>query len=190
MQQMMVRLANRSEDILMLGVGKSLDAHLAEVGKAAVREIVTEANRLGVGPNMLPYVFWALATKAGLPRMGQKEFAALDLMVFIMERTGTMPAYRGALQVADDPATDSATDSLALHMATWSLRSMYPALLTSYKAALKSQEKLVPKLTNGQVKKGDEFEFLRKSFRQVLSLQSSMFRDGELLRRVVRLLPL
>ena len=112
------------------------------------------------------------------------------MMVFIMDRTGTMPAYQSALQVADDLRLESAVDALALHMALWAARSMYPALLMAYKEAIKSQEKLVLKLTGGRVKKGDEFEFLRLAFRQVLSLQSSMFRDGELLRRVVRLLPI
>jgi hypothetical protein len=180
----------RSEDALMLGVAKALDAGLVDIGKSAVREIVIEANRLGVPPDDLPYVFWALNTKAGLPKLDAKQQQALDMMLTIMNRTGVMPNYPSAFKPTDNLATDSAVDVVARHMGAWALRTMYPALLQAYRAALQSQVRYVTKLTNGQVKKGNEFEFLRLAFRQILSLQSRMFRDGELLRRVVRILPI
>ncbi len=185
-----MKFASAAEDALMLGVGRALDAKLTDLGKAAVREIVTAANRLGVPPDHLPYVFWALATKAGLPKLGQKESEALDMMVTVLDRTGTMPSYSSAFSVADDLGTDAAIDQLAKHMATWSLRTLYPGLLQGYKDALNSQVKAVPKATNGQVKDKDAFNFLRLAFRQIVNINSRMFRDGELLRRVVRLLPI
>lgn len=185
-----IRIADRPEDALMQGVAKALDTKLVGVGHAAVREIVTTANRLSVDPNDLPYVFWALATKAGLPRIGKKELAALDLMVTIMVRSGTMPNYQSAFNVTTSIATDSAVDVLAPHMATWAQRVMYPTLLQAYRDALTTQVKAVPAATNGKVPKDKAFDFLRLAFRQVLDLSSRKFRDGELLRRVVRILPI
>jgi hypothetical protein len=184
-----VRVA-RSEDDLMLGVGKALDAALVDVGRAGVREIVTGANRLGVDPNDLPYVFWALNSKSGLPRLGAKEQKAFDMMFMIMSRTGTMPNYSSSFTPSDNLATDAAIDVLAPQLGTWALRVMYPSLLSGYRAALKTQERKVPRATNNRVSKSNAFDFLRKTFRYAVSLKSSMFRDGELLRRIVRLLPI
>jgi hypothetical protein len=184
------RLTASPEEALMLGVAKNLDSRLADLGKAVVREIVTYANKLGVAPDDLPYVFWALATGTGLPRLGAKEHKALTTAMFIMERTGTMPNYSSAFSVASSGATDAAVDEIARHMGTWSLRTLFPGLLQAYKDALNSQVKQVQKKTNGQVPKGREFDFLRKAFRRVVPIQSRMFRDGELLFRVVNLMPI
>jgi len=186
----MMRKADRPEDALMLGVAKVLDEQLTSLGKAAVREIVTFTNQLGVLPDHLPYLFWALATDSGLPSLGSKEKAAFDTMVTILDRTDTMPKYSSAFSLVDDLTTDAAVDATTRHMGSWALKTMYPGLLKSYQMALQSQVKKVPKATDRQVPKGREFDFLRKTFRQVLSLRSRMFRDGELLRRVVRLLPI
>jgi len=190
MRQLLYRIAGRPEDALMQGVAKALDRHLANIGKSAVREIVTVANRISVDPVGLPYVFWALATKTGLPSFTTKGQQAFNLMIDIMERTDVMPNYDSAFAVPEDLAVDSAVDVIAKHMAVWSLRVMYPALLQVYQGSLNAHANAVPKATGGQVSPENAVEFLRRSFRQVLSLSSRKFRDGELLRRVVRILPI
>jgi hypothetical protein len=185
-----LKTSSRAENALMEGVGKALDSKLTDIGHAAVREIVTQGNHLSVNPKHLPYVFWALANNAGLPRLGQKEQKAFDLMISIMARTGTMPPYQGSFQPGSDDATDSAIDATATYMGRWAMRTMFPALLTAYKAALTSQVRDVPRATNGQVSQAKAFDFLRFAFRSTVDISSSMFRDGELLRRVVRVLPI
>jgi len=185
-----IKTSSRAENALMEGVGKALDSKLTDIGHAAVREIVGQGNHLSLDPTMLPYVFWAIATGSGLPRMGTKEQKAFDMMKTIMVRTGTMPPYQSAFNMADDLSVDSAVDAIATYMGRWSLRTMFPAILMAYKAALTSQVRNVPKATNGQVSSDKAFDFLRFLFRSTVDISSSMFRDGELLRRVVRLLPI
>ncbi len=180
----------RAEDALMQGVAKVLDAKLVGIGHAAVREITTEANRQGVGANDLAYVFWALASQSGLPKMPKQVQAAFDLMVVILTRSKTMPNYGSAFRVTDSMEVEAATDAVAMHMGTWARTVMFPALFHAYKAALTSQVKAVPAATGNRVRPEVAFDFLRKSFRQVLDISSRKFRDGELLRRVVRILPI
>ena len=174
----------------MLGIEKNLGKALVGIGSAAVREVVILANRLSVDPDHLPYVFWALATQSGIPAMGAQEQKAFSLLVSILVRTGTMPKYEKSFSIEDDTATNSAIDVIARHMGQWARRTMHPLLIHAYQNAINSQVAAVPAATNGLVSSGDAFDFLRKSFRQILSIRSRMFRDGELLRRVVRALPI
>lgn len=173
----------------MQGVASSLQSGLHELGQAAVREIVIQANRLSVNPDHLPYVFWALATGAGLPSLGSDQ-KLYDLAIMVMARTGTMPNYASGFTVVDDLATDSAVNVLAKHMGSWARKTLMPGLLRAYQKALQSQVKSVPRATNNAVGKDNAFEFLRRAFPQVLTMRSRMFDDGELLRRVVRVLPI
>jgi len=184
-----VRQASRSEEVLMKDVGSALESKLHSLGQAAVREIVTQANRLSVDPDHLPYVFWALATQAGLPSLG-KDQKLFDLTMMVMSRSGAMPNYQSSFSVVDDFATDSAVNTLAKHMGKWARQTMIPGLLRGYQEALTSQVKNVPRATNNTVKKKDAFEFLRRAFPQVLTMRSRMFNNGEMLRRVVRVLPI
>jgi len=174
----------------MKGVARVLNGKLVDIGNAAVREIVTFSNSLNVNPDHLPYVFWALATKTGLPPMNKKRLQAFTLMVDIMDRTETMPNWKSSMGVPDDITIDPIVDTVADHMGLWAVRVMLPLMLDGYMKALKSQVKAVPKATSGRVPKGNEVEFLRKVFRQILSIKSSMFDRGELLRQVVRVLPI
>jgi len=174
----------------MQGVAKALDAELINIGHAAVREIVAKANDQGVSAKALPYIFWALATKSGLPRLNKQQQTAFDLMVTLMARSGTMPNYSSTFAIPDDLTIDAAVDAVARHMGAWAMRTMYPSLLQGYQAALTSQTRAVPKATDGRVRAEVAFDFLRTAFRQVLDISSRKFRDGELLRRVVRVLPI
>ena len=101
-----------------------------------------------------------------------------------------MPSYDSAFNVPDEIVTDSAVDATTRHMGVWALRSMYPALLQAYQASLNAHASAVPKATGGKVSPDNAVEFLRLSFRQILSLSSRKFTNGELLRRVVRVLPI
>ena len=176
--------------VLLEGVSKALNARLVDIGRAAVREITTAGNRIGTNPDHMPYVFWALATNTGLPSMGKKQYAAYLLMVDIMEETGTMPNWKSAFNVPNSIFADVGVDALATYMGRWAFSTMIPMVLHAYKDALLSQVKNVARATDGRVSPGDEFDFLRLLFRQVLTIKSSMFNNGGLLRRVVRALPI
>jgi len=184
-----LRTGSRPEIALMMGVAKVLNVKLVDIGRAAVREVVTSSNRLGVGPDNLPYVFWTLTTNQRAST-GKKQVAAYLLMMEILERTGTMPNWQSAFNVPDDIFTDFIVDKVVRHMGVWALSTMSPMLFHAYRAALDSQVKNVLKATDGNVKAGDEFDFLRLAFRQVLSIKSSRYDNGNLLRQVVRFLPL
>ena len=185
-----VKFSSQAEDTLMQGVGQRLDRNLTKIGKEAYKELLSLANKAGIPSDALPYVLWVLDSNAGLPHLPQKEGKALQMAMDVMRRTGWLPHYSSAFTVVDNLQIDQAIDKLSRNLGTWSLRSMYPEILKAYQDALKSQVKAVPKATQGRVAPQDAFNFLRLSFRQVVTIDSSMFRDGELLRRVVRLLPL
>jgi len=182
----LAREARRPEEDLLLGIAAALDRGLAEMGRAVVREVVGQANRLGVNPDHLPYVFWALAEQANLPRMGRAEAAALELMLTITSRSGTMPNYSASFSVPHDAGTDAAINVIAKHLGTWAVKSMLPLLRKAYDLALKTQVRAVPKKTQGKVSPANAYEYLRRIFPKALMLKSRMFRDGELLLRVVR----
>lgn len=174
----------------MVAIGKDLQAVANSQGKALVRQIVTDANNLGIDPNHLQYVFWTLVNEAQWPRFNPVETMSLKLAVSIMNRTGATPNYAAGFSVPDDLTIDSATDEVIKRAAAWARMGMMPALLQGYKGALQKQVRKVPRATGRRVKKDQAFNFLRKAFRQILDLRSRWFTDGELLRRIVRMMPI
>lgn len=185
-----LRKAADDEDALMLSVGAALDRALFLVGEDARKQVTQTANSLGVSPQEMSYIFWALATKSGLPRLADKQQRAFDLMIDIMVGTQTMPNYEKGFRVPQSLAVDDAVDGVTRQMALWSIRVMLPALLRHYDAALKDQAKHVPKFTSGRVSLEQGYDFLRLSFRRILDMRSAWFRNGRLLRQVVRALPI
>lgn len=181
-------LASTTPEDLMKALGHDLMPVLKAQGYAAVREVVTEANRLGVTADDLPYAFWALATQKGLPDMGARQ-RVFTLMIDIMARTGTMPAYQKAIKVTDSETLDYTVDKLADHMATWAARSLLPFLMANYVRILNKHADKVPQATGGQVPVSNGVAYLNNAFREILTLRSAWFDDGELLRRAVRFIP-
>lgn len=181
-------LASTTPEDLMKALGNDLMPVLKAHGNAAVREVVTEAHRLGIGPDDLPYAFWALAAQQNLPDMGARQ-KVFTLMIDIMARTGTMPAYQKALKVTDSATLDYAVDKLADHMATWAARNLLPFLMLNYVKILNKYAPKVPVATKGQVPASNGVAYLNSAFREILTLRSAWFDDGELLRRAVRFIP-
>ena len=183
---------SRALDAIMKGIGKDMMPQLKDIGRMAVQEIVSEANRFHVPAEHLPYIFWSMAVHqdflSSLGRL-QKVFA---LMIDIMARTGVMPNYQRAFKIPDDEAgiaTDVTIEPLAKHMGMWAARAMAPALIKVYYDILVKWAPKVPSATEGDVSVKDGFAYLDGVFREVLTLSSSWFEDGELLRRVVRFIP-
>jgi len=181
-------LASTTPEDLMRSIGADMLPVLKEQGRASVREIVMAANRLGIQADDMPYAFWALATQKGLPDFGPKQKVS-TLMIDIMARTGTMPAYQKALKVPDSGTLDEAVDKLADHMATWAARNILPYLMANYVKILNKYASKVPQATNGQVPASNGVAYLNNAFREILTLRSTWFDDGELLRRAVRFIP-
>lgn len=184
----MILTARTDPETLMKAIGKDMMDLLLSQGRAAVREVVTEANKYRVSADDLPYVFWVLASQHELPDMGPRQ-RVYNLMLDIMSRTGAMPNYQRAFKVAEDPATDEAADKVAVHLSYWAAKQMAPALLVGYSKILSKYQNAVPEATGGQVSAVVGVDYLDSTFRQILTLRSSWFADGELLRRVVRFLP-
>ena len=180
--------AGEDPEALVKAIGRDLMLYLKEQGRTAAREIVMEANRQRVSPEDLPYVFWVLASQKELPdlRARQKVFT---LMIDIMARTGTMPNYQRAFRVADDIEVDAAVDKVAVNMALWAAKNMIPFLIHSYLRVLAKYAGKVPAVTGEEVPASNGLGYLNTAFREVLTLRSTWFEDGELLRRVVRFIP-
>jgi len=170
-------------------VAKDLMPLLKKQGRAAVREVVIEANKQGVVADNLPYVFWALAsTDTELPSFGPRQ-KIYTLMIDIMARTGAMPNYQRAFKRVDDLAVDDAVDAVAVHMSMWAARNLAPALITGYYGILDKWADKVPEATGGKVLALVGRDYLDHLFREILTLRSAWFEDGELVRRVVRFIP-
>lgn len=183
------RVARMDPEGLMKVIGKDMMVLLREQGNAAVREVNIAANKQGVAATNLPYVFWALAsTDSELPNLGLRQ-KIYTLMIFIMARTGAMPNYQRGFKPADSQSLDDAVDAVALHMATWAGRSLTPALVIGYYGILDKWAAKVPEATGGKVHSLIGREYLDYLFREILTLQSALFDDGELVRRVVRFIP-
>ena len=174
----------RPENQLMQGVATHFLAGLSQAGSEAVVEITREANRRGVPLENLPYVFWALDTQSGLPRL--PEPLLYELLMLVMRGTGTMPPYWKSFVIAEDAVTDEAVSAIALHMSRWAKKTMLPLASKAYQAALRSQVAQVPRATGGRVPAAKAGEFLSRAFPRVLSVESRSFARGDLLRRVVR----
>lgn len=183
-----MRLAAIGPEELIKTVGRDLMPVLKAQGQASVREIVTEANKHHVAPDDLPYVFWALANPKVLPDLGPRQ-KGYQLVIDIMARTGTMPAYQRAFKAVDDAAVDDAVDAVAQHMATWAYKDMLPYLMGAYVKVLSKYAGKVSEATGGQVPTSNGVAYLNRTFREILTLRSSWFEDGELLRRAVRFIP-
>lgn len=185
---MICLVAKTDPNTLMTDIGHALMPILKDQGKVAVREIVIEANRAGVSSEDMSYIFWALATDKGLPDQGPRH-KVFQVMLDIMARTGVMPNYQRAFQIPESTDTDLAVDTIALHMGMWAARTMLPALTTEYVKVLMRVAHKVPEATDGDVPVSNGVAYLNHVFREVLTLRSSMFEDGELLRRVLRIIP-
>lgn len=181
-------LASRTPEDLIRAIGNALMPVLKIQGQASVHEIVAVANRLGIQADELPYAFWTLATQKGLPNLGPRQ-KVFTLMIDIMDRTGTMPAYQKAFQVPDNATLDDAVDKLADHMAIWAVKQLLFSLTRSYIGILSKFAPDVPQVTDGQVPASNGVAYLNAAFREILTLRSAWFDDGELLRRAVRLIP-
>ena len=181
-------VATDAIEALMKSLGQDLMPVLKEQGKAAVREIVMQGLRQGVALPEMPYLFWALANQAELPDLGPRQ-KMFQVMLDIMTRTGVMPNYHKNFKVRDNLDVDAAVDAVARHMGVWAAKDMIPALMVGYFKVLTQHASKVPSVTNGQVPASNGVGYLNTLFREVLTLRSAWFDDGELLRRVVRLLP-
>lgn len=177
-----------NEEGLIKALGKDLMPNIKSQAQAAVREIIAEGNRRGVEPSQMPYLFWALATQRELPDLGGRQ-RYFQVMIDMMTRTGVLPNYQKNFRVPDDLGLDDAVDAVAQHMATWAVRSMLPALLAGYMRVLSVYASKVPAATDGVVPASNGVGYLNALLREILTLRSAWFDDGELLRRVVRLLP-
>jgi hypothetical protein len=183
------RVARMDPEGLMRVIGKDMMALLKEQGRAAVREVVIAANRQGVEADDLPYAFWALASSGTeLPSFGLRQ-KIYSLMIDIMARTGVMPNYQRAFKPVDSQSVDEAVDAVALHMSMWAAKVLAPALIIGYYTVLDRWAPKVPEATGGKVHALLGRDYLDHLFREILTLRSAMFDDGELIRRVVRFIP-
>lgn len=183
-----MRVLAADEESLVKALGKDLMPLLKSQAQAAVREISLEGNRRGMGLSQMPYLFWALFTQKELPDLGSRQ-RYFQVMLDMMVRTGVVPNYQKNFKVPDDPEIDTAVDAVVQHMGTWAVRTMLPALLAGYMRVLSAHAPKVPAVTNGEVPASNGVGYLNTLFREILTLRSAWFDDGELLRRVVRLLP-
>lgn len=185
---MMELLARVGPNDLMLALGRDMLPAIKKVAQAAVREVVITANRNGVQPDELPYVFWALVSQKELPDQGPRQ-KYFQVVLDIMTRTGALPNYSRAFSVPPRLEVDTATDQVATHMGIWAVKDMLPALMVAYLKILHTYASKVPEATEGAVPSSRGAGYLNEAFREVLSLRSSLFEDGELLRRVLRIIP-
>ena len=183
-----MKTATTNPEDLVKVIGNDMMPILKEQGHAIVREIVTEANKQGIPPKDFPYILWALAQEKTLPDMGLR-VKGYRVLWDIMTRTGALPAYHKAFEVTKDPVVDAAVDAIALYMSVWSIRILMPFLTTAYLRVLTKHVKQVPQVTDGTVSEKNGTGYLNYIFREVLDLRSSMFEDGELLRRVMQIIP-
>lgn len=181
-----MKTANEATDALVKAVGKNLMPHLDKVGRSAVDWVTKEANRKGLSPDLLPYIWWSLKTKSGLPDLDKPDY---NLLFDILHRRRLMPDHSRGFFIPEDLNDEAHVRDIALGLEKWSRKVMRPMLLRGYQQALKSQAAKVPKAMEGRVPKGKEMAFLRMVFAKMLTMNSRWFEDGELLRRVVRSLP-
>lgn len=184
----MNRISRMDPEALVKLLGKDMMSFLQDQGRAALREIVTTANKEGVKANQLPYVFWALANQSGLPNLGPRQ-KAFTLMLDILTRTGVMPDYQRGFQAVDDARLDEVVDLVAQHMSVWAAKTMAVELVLGYYKLQVKHESKVPEATNGKIPAVVGATYLDRVFREILTLRSAWFEDGELLRRVVRFIP-
>lgn len=182
-----MKLALNSLDLLG-SLDKDMLALLKGYGQEAVQVVVAAANRQGVEAPDLPYVFWALATAQQLPNLGNR-LEGFRMAITIMTRTGTMPNYQRGFKSDPELRVDAAVDAVAQQLANWSMRTLRPALMVDYYHILKKYEAKVPEATSGKVRAADGVDYLDRVLREVVTLRSSMFRDGEFLRRVLQFIP-
>jgi hypothetical protein len=129
-----------------------------------------------------------LATGQQLPALGNRK-EGFDLVISILTRTGTMPNYQRSFNPDPDPVVDDAVDAVAQNLAVWASRTMKPAMMVDYLQVLGKHKSKVPEITQGRVSEDGGIDYINQVFREILTLRSSMFADGELLRRVVRYIP-
>ena len=184
----MVRLARTDPESLIKAVGKDFMGLLKTQGVAAVREATTAGLKRGLKSDQLSYLFWALSSPNTLPNMGSRQ-KVFNLMLNILDRTGTMPDYQRSFRAVKDPEVDDVVDAVALHMSQWAARTMAPALVLGYYRTLSRHANKVPEATEGAVQALSGSDYLNFTFREMLTIRSAWFDDGELLRRVVRFIP-
>lgn len=175
-------------EVLMKALEHDLMPMIKEQGKAAVREIVMQGNKQGIALAEMPYLFWALANQKELPDLGPRQ-KVFQVMLDIMVRMGVMPNYQKNFKVTNDLEVDAAVDATVQHMGVWAAKDMIPALMVGYYKVLTQHAPKVPSVTKGQVPASNGVGYLNALLREILTLRSAWFDDGELLRRVVRLLP-
>lgn len=183
-----MKLAVLDEEGLVKSIGADMMPIIKTTASSTVREIILTGNKRGVPLAQMPYLFWALDNQQSLPDLGNLQ-PYYQLMIDMMDRTGVMPDYQKKFSLPDDSGVDSAVDAVALDMAKWALRTMLPALSAGYVRVLGSHVSKVHEVTQGRVPVKNGPAYLNTLFRQILNMRSIWFEDGELLRRVMRLLP-
>lgn len=171
-------------DTVMQAVGADFHRRLQRIAKEAALEVTRKSRVLGLTSDQQSQALGMMVAAFTLP-LPSKNQVALDIMMSLLIRTRNLP-----VRIQKISEEDVDLEPMVIGMANWARQVLLPALLETYQSVLDKYAPRIPQATQGRIKAHQAFDFLRKSFRQVLTVNSSWFEDGELLRRVVRTLPI
>lgn len=167
------------EENLVKTLGKHLLQSLKVVAQSAVQEIIQVASREGLPLSNIPVLLETLQKERSDSRQYQ-------VLMDIIEGTESMPVV-----VRREVSSDFEAVKLVVskHMRAWAVKDMLPALTFHYWRVLSQYAHQVPIVTMGAVPLTRSQDYLDVLFREILTVRSAWFGRGELLRRVVRILP-
>jgi hypothetical protein len=132
-------------------LGDTIGDTIGDAANAIVRQIVIEANNVGLDPEYQPYLFWLIASQPDhWPRMTATFRNALLLARDVMVGEGVAPAYHRAVVLPPDDQ-EGKVDKAVMAMATWAATAWNSEIQSAYRRALDFYEPAMQKATEGRL---------------------------------------
>lgn len=170
-----------SENQVTDKVAEDLVSAIEKMGKVIVRQVIIEANKVGLPPSSYPYLFWVLLRdRSGWPKMHKINKRGLGFLQTVLSETGEEPSFQGAFPLppaGKEALIDKALDALGL----WAAAGLGLKILKVYHKSLSKWEGAMQKATADRLPPDKARTYLKVLFETQVERNPAQFYKGYLI---------
>lgn len=176
------------ENQILKKVIAEFEAAALAQGKMFGQQVIAEANKAGLPPEALQYLFWTLVEQSGtwdLPAEGRR---ALILARDLMVRSDRVPAYHKGFQPVP-PALEAQVDQAIARLSIWAQGKMRGSLTKALMASAQKYEAAMAQvLMRHDGLEGKTLVYIYKGLQGAADTQPAWFRYPDLMQALLRAL--